>query len=141
VNLQALNADAASLWLNRALCHLKLVNWDAVLADSARACELEPTAVRVHYYAGCAHLALEHFAEAVTALKIGAAARPMNRAGGHGQTNCLLQAKGGRNASAALDLAQQQQLDYTVDIGKTLAQARKQVRPAVSPGPPGRLRG
>jgi len=83
---QALNADAASLWLNRALCHLKLGNWDAVLADSARARELEPAAVRAHYYAGCAHLALEHFADAVTALKTGAAARPMSRAGGRGRT-------------------------------------------------------
>ena len=76
---QALSADTAVHWLNRALCYIKLQQWEQALADSTRALALEPNSPRALYYQGLAHLELGRWADGIASLKTGACARARER--------------------------------------------------------------
>ena len=56
---------------NRALCYIKLSQWDSANADSKRAIELDSSLVKAHFFHGQALLELNMFDEAITSLTRG----------------------------------------------------------------------
>ncbi|XP_029663745.1 E3 ubiquitin-protein ligase CHIP isoform X1 [Formica exsecta] len=89
------NPDQALYFTNRALCHLKLKQWESVCKDCRRALDIDPCLMKGHFFLGLALLELELFDEAV------------------------------KHLQRAVDLAKEQKLNYGDDITSVLRQARK----------------
>ncbi|EZA60821.1 E3 ubiquitin-protein ligase CHIP [Ooceraea biroi] len=89
------NPDQALYFTNRALCHLKLKQWESVCKDCRRALDMDPCLMKGHFFLGLALLELELFDEAV------------------------------KHLQRAVDLAKEQKLNYGDDITSVLRQARK----------------
>ncbi|XP_012232870.1 E3 ubiquitin-protein ligase CHIP [Linepithema humile] len=89
------NPDQALYFTNRALCHLKMKQWESVCKDCRRALDIDPCLMKGHFFLGLALLELELFDEAV------------------------------KHLQRAVDLAKEQKLNYGDDITSVLRQARK----------------
>jgi STIP1 family protein 1 len=59
----------ATYLTNRALCHLKLLEWQACVKDCANALEINDRCVKAHFYKGQALSEIELFDEAVASLQ------------------------------------------------------------------------
>ncbi|XP_064478794.1 E3 ubiquitin-protein ligase CHIP-like [Ornithodoros turicata] len=88
--------SSATYFSNRALCYVKLRQWELACQDCRRALDLDPSSVKGHFFLGNALLELENYEEAV---------------------RCLQRAS---------DLAKEQRLNFGDDIASLLRVARKQ---------------
>lgn len=61
----------AVYYTNRALCHVKLQQYDKALADCKHALELDSQSVKAHFFLGQCHLELENYDEAIGNLQKG----------------------------------------------------------------------
>ena len=59
----------SKLFTNRALCYLRLENYDKALADALKAIELDNENIKGIYYRGLAELGLDDVRKAVNTLK------------------------------------------------------------------------
>lgn len=88
--------SSATYFSNRALCYVKLRQWELACQDCRRALELDANSVKGHFFLGNALLELENYEEAVKYLQ------------------------------RASDLAKEQKLNFGDDIASLLRVARKQ---------------
>ena len=58
-------------YTNRALCHLKLKQWQSALQDCRLALEVDSSLVKAHFFAGQAQLELKMYDEAIMSLMQG----------------------------------------------------------------------
>ena len=65
------NPNTATYFTNRALCYLKLRNWELASQDCQRALELDRSLVKGHFFLGQAMVELGMFDEAITHLMKG----------------------------------------------------------------------
>lgn len=65
------NPTQAPYFTNRALCHLKLKQWDSSCQDCRRALDIDPCLVKGHFFLGLALLELELYDEAIKHLQRG----------------------------------------------------------------------
>lgn len=63
------NSGVTTYYNNRALCYLKLKNYDHVASDSRRAIEIDPSCVKGYYFLGQAQYEQGKYDESVKALK------------------------------------------------------------------------
>jgi len=91
----AKNPAVSTYYTNRALCYIKLKQWEMTCTDCKRAQEIEPSSVKSHFFYGQALLEMSLFDEAIAAL------------------------------FKAHDLAKDQKLNFGDDITATLRQAKK----------------
>lgn len=63
------NPYTATYFTNRALCYLKLKQWESAILDCRRALELDKTLVKGHYFMGLALTEQNHHDEAIASLK------------------------------------------------------------------------
>lgn len=61
--------SVATYYTNRALCLIKLQQWNSVVEDCRRAIELDSHSVKAHFYMGQALSELNHFDESIVYLK------------------------------------------------------------------------
>jgi STIP1 family protein 1 len=59
-------------YTNRALCHLKLKQWQAACQDCRSALEVDSSHVKAHFFAGQALLEMKMYDEAIASLLRGA---------------------------------------------------------------------
>uniref|UniRef100_W5L843 E3 ubiquitin-protein ligase CHIP n=1 Tax=Astyanax mexicanus TaxID=7994 RepID=W5L843_ASTMX len=59
------NPSVAVYYTNRALCYVKLQQYDKALADCRHALELDSQSVKAHFFLGQCHLELENYEEAI----------------------------------------------------------------------------
>uniref|UniRef100_A0A8C4XAP3 E3 ubiquitin-protein ligase CHIP n=2 Tax=Erpetoichthys calabaricus TaxID=27687 RepID=A0A8C4XAP3_ERPCA len=59
------NPSVAVYYTNRALCHVKLQQYDKALADCKHALELDSQSVKAHFFLGQCHLEMENYDEAI----------------------------------------------------------------------------
>ncbi|RUS91015.1 hypothetical protein EGW08_001232 [Elysia chlorotica] len=90
------NPNTALFFTNRALCHLKLRQWDKALQDCQRALDIDRSWVKGHFFMGQAFVEQAMYDEAITSLK------------------------------RAHDLAKEQKLNFGDDITSALRVAKKQ---------------
>ena len=69
--LQIKNPNTALFFTNRALCHLKLRQWDKALQDCQRALDIDRSWVKGHFFMGQAFVEQAMYDEAITSLKRG----------------------------------------------------------------------
>ena len=62
------NSNVATFFTNRALCYLKLKQWDPAVQDCRLSLEKDTTLVKGHYFLGQALLELGHYDEAINSL-------------------------------------------------------------------------
>jgi len=89
------NPNVPAFFTNRALCHIKLKQWDSANQDSKRAIELDSSLVKAHFFHGQALLELSLYDEAITSL------------------------------TRAHELAKEQKMNFGDDISGALRQAKK----------------
>jgi len=63
------NPSIATFYTNRALCYLKLKNWDSSCDDCRHALELDPSLIKGHFFLGQALLELGHYDESIMHLQ------------------------------------------------------------------------
>ncbi|KFM65386.1 STIP1 and U box-containing protein 1, partial [Stegodyphus mimosarum] len=90
-----LNPQIPTYFTNRALCYLKLHQWELACQDCRRALELDNSSIKGHFFYGQALLELENFDEAIKYLQ------------------------------RASDLAKDQKLNFGDDIASELRIAKK----------------
>ena len=69
--LQIKNPSTATFFTNRALCYLRLKQWELAIQDCRRALELDRRLVKGHYFMGLALTELNHNEEAISSLNKG----------------------------------------------------------------------
>ncbi|KAI4901753.1 hypothetical protein NFI96_020442 [Prochilodus magdalenae] len=89
------NPSVAVYYTNRALCYVKLQQYDKALADCKHALELDSQSVKAHFFLGQCHLELENYEEAIG------------------------------NLQRAYNLAKEQRLNFGDDIPSALRIAKK----------------
>lgn len=64
---RAISCDPADskYFTNRALCYLKLQQWDLSLKDARRALDLDPNSIKGHFFLGSALLEIEQYDDAI----------------------------------------------------------------------------
>ena len=68
---QGKNSSVGTYFTNRALCYLKLKQWEKAVQDCKRALEIDCTIVKGHFFLGQALLEVNSFDEAITSLARG----------------------------------------------------------------------
>ena len=68
---QAKNPSVPAFFTNRALCYLKLKQWDSASLDCKRALELDSSLVKAHFFHGEALLETNMYDEAIASLTRG----------------------------------------------------------------------
>ena len=68
---QIKNPYTATYFTNRALCYLKLKQWESAIQDCRRSLDLDKTLVKGHYFMGLALSEQSHHDEAISSLKRG----------------------------------------------------------------------
>lgn len=63
------NGEKAIYYVNRALCYIKLKQWDKVYQDTRRCLDLDPTYVKAHVYLGQYYLEQQRYDEAIASFK------------------------------------------------------------------------
>ncbi|UYV75866.1 CHIP [Cordylochernes scorpioides] len=94
-SIKAKNANIHTFYTNRALCYIKIHQWELACHDCRRALDLDGTSVKGHFFLGQALLELEFFDEAIKQLQ------------------------------RASDLAREQKLNYGDDIAYQLRVSKK----------------
>lgn len=89
------NASVPTFFTNRALCYLKLQQWELACPDCRRALDMDPSSVKGHFFLGQALLELDNYDEAIKYLQ------------------------------RASDLAKEQRLNFGDDIASQLRLAKK----------------
>lgn len=89
------NTSVAVYYTNRALCYVKLQQYDKALADCKHALELDSQSVKAHFFLGQCQLELENYEEAIG------------------------------NLQRAYNLAKEQRLNFGDDIPSALRMAKK----------------
>lgn len=89
------NPSQPTYFTNRALCHLKMKQWEKVSQDCRRALDMDPSLVKGHFFLGQALLETDNFDEAT------------------------------KHLQRANDLAREQKLNFGDDIASQLRIARK----------------
>ncbi|XP_046583161.1 E3 ubiquitin-protein ligase CHIP-like [Haliotis rubra] len=89
------NPGTATFFTNRALCYLKLRQWEFAVQDCQRALDLDRSLVKGHFFMGQAYVELGQYDEAIASLK------------------------------RAYDLAKEQKLNFGDDITGALRHAKK----------------
>lgn len=93
-------------YTNRALCYVKLQQYDKALADCRQALELDSQSVKAHFFMGQCHLEMENYDEAIGNLQKGISAR----------CEVTLELSGNMNNCLKASLAYKQSLADTVDF-------------------------
>ena len=63
------NGDKATYYVNRALCYIKLKQWDRVYQDARHGLDLDPNYVKAHAYLGQYYIEQQRYDEAITSFK------------------------------------------------------------------------
>ncbi len=63
------NGEKAIYYINRALCYIKLKQWDKVYQDVRHALELDPNYIKAHAYLGQYYIEHQRYDEAIVSLK------------------------------------------------------------------------
>ncbi|KAL5019046.1 hypothetical protein ScPMuIL_004768 [Solemya velum] len=63
------NPTTPTFFTNRALCYLKLKQWELACQDCRKALDMERTLIKGHFFLGQALVELAHYDEALTSLK------------------------------------------------------------------------
>ena len=63
------NGEKAIYYINRALCYIKLKQWDRVYADVRHALELEPNYIKGHAYLGQYYIEQQRYDDAINSLQ------------------------------------------------------------------------
>ena len=66
--VQAENPHVATHYTNRALCHIKLRQWNLAVKDCQKAIQIDPALIKAHFFLGQALTELESYDDAITAL-------------------------------------------------------------------------
>jgi len=69
--VQLSDPNVSVFYTNRALCHLKLKQWQLALQDCRQALEVDSSLVKAHFFAGQALLELKMYDEAIMSLMQG----------------------------------------------------------------------
>lgn len=68
---QSINPHIATYYTNRALCYIKLGQWDLAVEDCQKAIQIDPASIKAHFFMGQALSELENYDDAIAALKRG----------------------------------------------------------------------
>lgn len=68
---QLRNPNVATFFTNRALCYLKLGQWDLSCQDCRRALDMDPLLIKGHFFIGQALIELGHYDDAMKHLQRG----------------------------------------------------------------------
>lgn len=68
---QSHSPSIPAYYTNRALCYVKLQQYDKALADCRQALELDSQSVKAHFFMGQCHLEMENYDEAIGNLQKG----------------------------------------------------------------------
>ncbi|CAF4021916.1 unnamed protein product [Adineta steineri] len=63
------NGEKATYYVNRALCYIKLKQWDKVYQDARHCLDLDPNYIKAHAYLGQYYLEQQRYDEAITCFK------------------------------------------------------------------------
>ena len=63
------NGEKATYYVNRALCYIKLKQWDKVYQDVRHSLDLDPNYIKAHAYLGQYYIEQQRFDDAITSLK------------------------------------------------------------------------
>ena len=63
------NGEKATYYVNRALCYIKLKQWDKVYQDVRHSLDLDPNYIKAHAYLGQYYIEQQRYDEAITSLK------------------------------------------------------------------------
>lgn len=69
--LQSSGSKDATLYTNRALCYLKLGQWQEAIEDCQQAIQIDSSLVKGHFFMGQALVELKKFDDALVCLKTG----------------------------------------------------------------------
>jgi len=69
--VQLSDPNVPVFYTNRALCHLKLKQWQLALQDCRHALDVDSSLVKAHFFAGQALLELKMYDEAIMSLMQG----------------------------------------------------------------------
>lgn len=68
---QTHSPSVPAYYTNRALCYVKLQQYDKALSDCRHALELDSQSVKAHFFMGQCHLEMENYDEAIGNLQKG----------------------------------------------------------------------
>lgn len=71
LTLQSKNPSVATFFTNRALCYLKIKQWELACQDCKRALEVDGSLVKGHFFNGQAQLEMNMYDEAIGSLTRG----------------------------------------------------------------------
>lgn len=71
VLLQIRNPSVPTFFTNRALCYLKLQQWEQSCLDCRRALDMDPNLIKGHFFLGQALLEMDHYDDAIKHLQRG----------------------------------------------------------------------
>jgi STIP1 family protein 1 len=63
------NGEKAIYYVNRALCYIKLKQWDKVYQDARHCLDLEPNYIKAHAYLGQYYIEQQRYDEAIASFK------------------------------------------------------------------------
>lgn len=63
------NGEKAAYYVNRALCYIKLKQWDKVFQDARHCLDLDPTYIKAHAYLGQYYIEQQQYEEAIACFK------------------------------------------------------------------------
>ena len=63
------NGEKATYYVNRALCYIKLKQWDKVYQDVRHSLDLDPNYIKAHAYLGQYYIEQQRYDEAISCLK------------------------------------------------------------------------
>lgn len=63
------NGEKATYYVNRALCHIKLKQWDKVYQDTRHSLDLDPNYIKAHAYLGQYYVEQQRYDEAIASFK------------------------------------------------------------------------
>ncbi|UJR23346.1 hypothetical protein I4U23_026360 [Adineta vaga] len=63
------NGEKAIYYVNRALCYIKLKQWDKVYQDARHCLDLDPNYIKAHAYVGQCYIEQQRYDEAITCFK------------------------------------------------------------------------
>jgi tetratricopeptide (TPR) repeat protein len=63
------NGEKAIYYVNRALCYIKLKQWDKVYQDARHCLDIDPNYIKAHAYLGQYYIEQQRYDEAITCFK------------------------------------------------------------------------
>lgn len=113
------NSSVAAFFTNRALCRIKLQQWNEASADARRALELESNSIKGHFFLGQALLEMDHYEDAIKHIQKGTKefASSLNQFPHLPSSFCVI--------LTANDLAKEKKLNFGDEIAFLLRLAKK----------------